>query len=281
MSAIGVGDERATRATRHPSPGHGVTLAGVLRSEWTKLWTLRSTRWSLLFAFVAMAGLGPLVAAVQMSRWPQLQPHDRLTYDSINTAVGGYHLAQLAIGVLGVLVISGEYSTGMIRSSLMAVPRRLPVLWSKIIVFAVVSFVLMLVASLISFFAVQAIVTQHHVQHSISYPGALRTVIGAALFQTGLGVLCVGLGAILRNTAGGIATFVGLLFVLPGISAILPSSVNNAISPYLPLNAGTTVASHSFDNPQHLTTWGGFGLFCAYAALAALLGAITLLRRDA
>jgi hypothetical protein len=144
-----------------------------------------------------------------------------------------------------------------------------------------VSFLLMLVAGLISFFAVQAIVTQHHVQHSISYPGALRTVIGAALFQTGLGVLCVGLGAILRNTAGGIATFVGLLFVLPGISAILPSSLNDDISPYLPLNAGTTVASHTFDSPHHLTVWGGFGLFCAYAALAVVLGAVTLLRKDA
>src|SRR6202034_4325800 len=103
------------------------------------------------------AGLGPLVAAVQMAHWSQLQPNDRLTYDSINTAVGGYHLAQLAIGVLGVLVISGEYSTGMIRSSLMAVPRRLPVLWAKLIVFATVTFTVMLIGGLISFYAVQAI----------------------------------------------------------------------------------------------------------------------------
>ena len=100
-----------------------VTLPRVLRSEWTKLWTLRSTRWSLLAAFIAMAGLGPLVAAVQMARWSQMSVHDRLTYDAVNTGVGGWHLAQLAIGVLGVLVITGEYSTGMIRSSLLAVPR--------------------------------------------------------------------------------------------------------------------------------------------------------------
>ena len=261
--------------------GGPVTMARVLRSEWTKLWTLRSTRWSLLASFIAMAGLGPLVAAVQMSRWSRLSPHDRATYDSINTAVGGYHLAQLAIGVLGVLVITGEYSTGMIRSSLMAVPRRLPVLWAKIAVFAAVTFVLMLIASLISFFAVQAIVTQQHVQHSIGDPGALRTVVGAALFLTVLGVMCVGLGGILRNTAGGIATFVGLLFVLPGISAILPSSVNNSISPYLPLNAATTVASHSFDNSHHLAVWTGFALFCGYTAIAAIGAAISLRRRDA
>jgi ABC-type transport system involved in multi-copper enzyme maturation permease subunit len=258
-----------------------VTQAHVLKSEWTKLWTLRSTRWSMLVSFIAMAGLGPLVAAVQMSRWGQLSLHDRLTYDSVNTALGGYHLAQLTIGVLGVLVISGEYSTGMIRSSLMAAPRRLPVLWAKIAVFAAVTFVVMLIASLISFFAVEAIVTQHHVQHGLGDPGALRTVIGGALYLTVLAVMCVGIGGILRNTAGGIATFVALLFVLPGISAILPTSVNNAISPYLPLSAGTTVASHTFDNPNHLAIWAGFALFCGYALVAIVGAAISLLRRDA
>jgi ABC-type transport system involved in multi-copper enzyme maturation permease subunit len=258
-----------------------VTLPRVLRSEWTKLWSLRSTRWSLLAAFISMAGLGVLIAAVQMGRWDQLDPHDRLTYDSINVGVAGWHLAQLAIGVLGVLVITGEYTTGMIRSSLMAVPRRLPVLWAKLIVFAAVTFVLMLIAALISFVSVQAIVTQHHVQHSLSSPGALRTVLGAALYLTVLSMLCLGIGTILRNTAGGIATFVALLFVLPGISAILPASVNNSISPYLPLNAGTTVASHTFDNSHHLGVWTGFAVFCGYALVAIVGGAVTMMRRDA
>jgi ABC-type transport system involved in multi-copper enzyme maturation permease subunit len=271
----------ATPGRPAASPNIGVTLPRVIRSEATKLRSLRSTRWSLLAALVAMAGLGPLIAAVQMGRWSQLDPGERLRFDSINSGIGGYHLAQLAIGVLGVLVISGEYSTGMIRSSLMAVPRRLPVLWAKLIVFGLVTFGLMLVASLVSFYAVQAIVTQHHVQHSLGDPGALRTVVGTALFLAVLGILCIGLGGMLRNTAGGIATFVALLFVLPGISAILPSSVNDAISPYLPLNAGTTIASHTFDNSHHLSPWGGFALFCGYAALAVLAAAVTLKRRDA
>jgi ABC-2 type transport system permease protein len=258
-----------------------VTQAHVLRSEWTKLWSLRSTRWSLLAGFVSMAGLGVLVAAVQMGRWSHLSPDERATYDSLNTAVGGYHLAQLAVGVLGVLVISGEYSTGMIRSSLMAVPRRLPVLWAKIAVYAAVTFVLGLIASFISFFAVQAIVTQHHQQHALGDPGALRVVVGGALFLTVLGIMCTGLGALVRNTAGGIALFVGLLFVLPGITAILPSSLADSISPYLPLNAGTTVLTSTFDNSHHLSHWGGFALFCGYAAVAVAAGAISLLRRDA
>jgi ABC-2 type transport system permease protein len=279
MSAIAQRAPALRRAAGRPR--ERVTQLRVLRSEWTKLWTLRSTRWSLLAAFVSMAALGPIIAAVQMSRWSHLSVHERLTYDSVNTAVGGYHLAQLAIGVLGVLVISGEYTTGMIRSSLMAVPRRLPVLWAKLGVFGVVTFLTMLLASFISFEVVQSIVTQHHAQHSLGSPGALRTVIGAALYLSVLAVLCIGLGTILRNTAGGIAAFVFLLFVLPGISAILPSSVNDAISPYLPLSAGTTVASHSFDSAHHLSVWGGFGLFCAYAAAAIVGGAIVMLRRDA
>jgi ABC-2 type transport system permease protein len=258
-----------------------VTQARVLRSEWTKLWSLRSTRWSLLAGFVSMAGLGVLIAAVQMGRWSHLDPHERATYDSLNTAVGGYHLAQLAVGVLGVLVITGEYSTGMIRSSLMAVPRRLPVLWAKIAVYAAVTFLLSLIASFIAFFAVQAVVTQHHQQHALGDPGALRVVIGVALFLTVLGIMCTGIGALVRNTAGAIALFVGLLFVLPGITAILPSSLAASISPYLPLSTGTAVATSTFDNSHHLSPWGGFALFCGYAAVCVAAGAISLMRRDA
>jgi len=258
-----------------------VTLATVIVSEWTKLRTLRSTLWSLLAAVLAMAVLGSAVAAVQMSRWAQLEPQERARYDAIDVGVGGYHLAQLAIGVLGVLVISGEYSTGMIRSSLIAVPHRLPVLWAKIIVFAAVTFGLMLVASLVSFYAVQAIVTQHHQQVTLAAPHALRAVIGTALFLTVLGILAVGLGALVRNTAGGIAGFVALMFVLPGIVALLPASIGHAISPYMPLSAGFTVATSTFEDPHHLGTWTGFAVFCGYAAIVVAAAAVGLQKRDA
>jgi ABC-type transport system involved in multi-copper enzyme maturation permease subunit len=258
-----------------------VTQRRVALSEWTKLWSLRSTQWSLLAAVAAIIGLGILVSAVQMGRWGSLSLHDRSTYDAINTGVGGYHLAQLAIGVLGVLVISGEYSTGMIRSSLMAVPKRLPVLWAKLGVFSAVTFVLTLTATFVSFFAVQAIVTSHHVNRSLSDPHALRAVVGTALFLTVLGALGVGLGALIRNTAGGISALVGLLFVLPGITSLLPSSTADAISPYLPLNAGTTVLTSTFDNPHHLSPWGGFAVFCGYTLVIIAVAAVRLARRDA
>jgi ABC-2 type transport system permease protein len=257
-----------------------VTLARVARSEWTKLWSLRSTRWSLLVACVAMAGLGPLIAAVSMAHWNQLGPFERASFNPLERSLGGYRLAQLAIGVLGVMVISGEYSTGMIRSSLMAVPKRLPVLWAKLLVFSGVAFVLMLITSLISFFAAQAIFTQHHVNQTLSSPHALRVFAGTVLFMSVTGVLCTALGTIIRSTAGSISAYVALMFVLPGLSDILPSSISNAINPYLPSVAGTEVAS-TYAQANTFSAWGGFALFCGYALLAVLVAAFLLRRRDA
>jgi len=276
----------AVEALPAPSAQSGRSFAGrvtqrrVLRSEWTKLWSLRSTRWSLLFAFAAMAGLGPLIAAVTMAHWNRIDAHDRITFDPINTALGGYHLAQLAIGVLGVLVITGEYSTGQIRSSLMAVPRRLPVLWAKAANFAAVSFVLMTIASAIAFFLTQAILTQHHVNVPIGHAPAVRAIIGTGLYMVVLGVFAMSLGALVRNTAGGIAIVAGRLFVLPGLVHVLPASTFNAINPYLPSNAGSDVLSNTTD-PGMLVPWSGFAVFCGYTLLALAASAVLLVRRDA
>ena len=278
MSVTAAAPSAVAPATRRD--GSGVTLPHVIRSEWTKLWSLRSTRYSLIAAFVGMAGLGPLIAVVSMARWAHLSVQDRLTFDSIDRSLGGFHLAQLAIAVLGVLVITGEYSTGQIRSSLLAVPRRLPVLWAKLLVFAAVTFMLMLVASLIGFFASQAILTQHHVNVSLSHPHALRALLGTVLYMTVTGVLCTALGTIVRSTAGGISTFVALLFVLPGIMDILPSSIGNAVHPYLPSTAGAGVGQAVLD-PHMFSPWGGFALFCGYTALAVAVAAYVLRRRDA
>jgi ABC-2 type transport system permease protein len=258
----------------------GVTPARVLRSEWTKLWSLRSTRWALLLSVVSMAGLGIVISAVQMAHWNQMSPGDRATFNPIDVSLGGWHIAELAIGVLGVLVITGEYSTGQIRSTFAAVPHRLPVLWAKVIVYAAVTMTLMLAASLIAFFGSQPILRQHHVQTSFSSPHVARCVIGAALFMTAAGLLGVALGALVRNTAGGIATFAGVMFVLPGITAILPNSWGDSISPYLPLNAGTSIISLHAD-PHTLTAWPGYLLFCGYTATALAVSAILLTRRDA
>jgi len=258
----------------------GVTLARVVRSEWTKLWSLRSTRWALLVSVVGMTGLGILVSAVQMAHWKQMSAQDRATFDAVDVSLGGWHLAQLAIGVLGVLLITGEYSTGQIRSTFAAVPHRLPVLWAKAGVYAAITLVLMLVSSFAAFLISQPILRRHHVETTLSSPHVLRAVVGAALFLTATGLFGLSLGALVRNTAGGIATFAGLMFVLPGITAILPNSWGDSIDPYLPLSAGTDILTIHPD-PASLAAWTGFLLFLGYSLGALALSAVLLLRRDA
>jgi ABC-2 type transport system permease protein len=257
-----------------------VTQARVVLSEWTKLRSLRSTRRSLGIAVFLTIGLPSLFAAVTSSHWGSLGPHEQADRHPLDIALAGVNLSQLAIGVLGVLVITGEYSTGMIRASMTAAPKRLPVLWAKVGVYAFVSFALMLPSVLLAFYVSQAILSHHDIlQISFSSPGVARSVIGGALYLMVIGVFTLGLGAITRSTAGGISTFAGIMFVIPPLMNVLPASWNNAISPYLPSSAGRAVFSltHGSDS---LAPWPGFALFCGYTILTIGIAAVLLLRRD-
>jgi len=261
---------------------HGrVTQRRVVRSEWTKLRSLRSTRWSLLVAVVLTIGLPCLFAAVTSSHWGSMSPGDRADRHPLDIALAGVDVSQLAIGILGILVITGEYSTGMIRASFTAVPKRLPVLWAKLGVFAVVAFVLAAPAVVTAFFASQAILAKHDIlQISFSHPGVARAVFGGALYLMLLGVLTLSLGAIVRNTAGAIGVFAALFFVIPPLLNVLPSSWNNAIAPYLPDAAGRSIFSLTH-GPHSLAPAPGLALFCGYCAVAVALAAVLLVRRDA
>jgi ABC-2 type transport system permease protein len=257
-----------------------VTQARVVLSEWTKLHSLRSTRWSLLVAGVLAIGLPALFAAVTSSHWGSMSPHERADRHPLDIALAGVNIAQLAVAVLGVLVITGEYSTGMIRASFTAVPKRLPVLWGKIGVFATVTFALMLPAVIAAFFVSQAILSKHDILRiSFSHPGVARSVVGGAGYLALLGVFALAIGAIVRNTAGGIAVFAALFFVIPPLMNILPARWNNAISPFLPDAAGRRM--FSLDTGTHdLHPWPGFLLFLGYTLLAVTIAAILLVRRD-
>jgi ABC-2 type transport system permease protein len=276
----------APTARTAPAAGqHGlrVTQARVLLSEWTKFRSLRSTIWTLLTAVVLTIGIGALFSAVSASQYHTFSPADRASFDPISTSLNGMIFAQLAIGVLGVLLISGEYSTGMIRSSLTVVPRRLPVLWAKLGVFAGVVFSLTLVTSFVSFFLGQALLSSHHLNVAISAPGALRSVIGAALYATVAGMIGMALGGLLRNTAAGISTFVAVFFVLPPLTNLLPSSWSSHFVQYLPSNAGEVLfgggGTGGLAHP--LAPWTGFGVLCAYAAVMIGFAAWRLRRADA
>ncbi len=257
----------------------GVSQRRVAVSEWTKLRSVRSTRWTLLVTLLLIIGIGILACAVFEARWAHLSPDDRAHFRPLRANLAGVNFGQLAIGVLGVLVITAEYSTGMIRSTFMAVPKRLPVLWGKALVFGAVALAISLPSVFIVFFAGQAILSGQHINISISHPGVLRAVFGAALYMTVMGLFGLGLGAIIRNTAGGISALAGIVFVLPPVLDLLPSSVSNSVGPYLPSNAGGAVWTINPD-PNTLAPWAGFGVFCAYAAVALAVAAVLMRRRD-
>ena len=257
-----------------------LTQARVALSEWTKLHSLRSTRWSLLAATVLTIGLPLLFAAVTASHWGHMDPHERADRHPLDIALAGVNVSQLAIAVLGVLVITGEYSTGMIRASFTAVPKRLPVLWAKTGVFAVVSFALMLPSVVVAFFASQAILSRHHIlQVSFSDAGVARSVVGGAVYLMLVGMLALAVGAIVRNTAGGIAAFAALFFVIPPLLNVLPTSWNDAINPWLPSEAGRSIFSLTH-GAHSLAPGPGLALFAGYTVLALAVAAVLLVRRD-
>ena len=260
--------------------GGRVAFRRVLLSEWTKLRSVRSTKWSLAVGFVLTIALPVVFAFVTRSHWHSMKPSERADRHPLDIALAGVNVAQLAIAVLGVLLISAEYSTGSIRSTFTAVPKRLPVLWAKVIDYAVVSLLLTVPAVLASFFASQAIL--HNIQRlqiSFTQAGVARSVIGGAVYVMLVGVFALAIGAIVRNTAGGIATFAGIFFVLPPLMFLLPTSWNNAVTQYLPSEAGRQI--FALHHATHtLTPLAGGVLFAGYCAAALAIAAVLLVRRD-
>jgi ABC-2 type transport system permease protein len=257
-----------------------VAFHRVLLSEWTKLRSVRSTKWSLGVGFVLTIAFPVIFAFATRSHWGSMSPSDRAGRHPLDIALAGVNVAQLAIAVLGVLLISAEYSTGSIRSTFTAVPKRLPVLWAKLLDYAVVSFVLTVPAVLVSFFATQAILKSiPQLQISFTQAGVARSVIGGALYVTMVGIFALAIGAIVRNTAGGIAAFAAIFFVLPPLMFTLPTSWNNAISQYLPSEAGRQI--FALHHAAHtLTPLTGGLVFAAYCAAAIAIAAVLLVRRD-
>jgi hypothetical protein len=188
-----------------------VTQARVIRSEWTKLRTLPSSAWSLLAAAALIVGFGALYAGVRVTRPPR-DPAAIASFDPTAVSLSGISLAQLAIGVLGALIITGEYATGTIRTSFAAVPARLPVLWGKAVGFALAVLALCLPATMAAFLVGQSILSSGDLDTTPGQPGVARAVLGAALYLAAVGLLGLGLGALLRGTAAAVGALFGLLF---------------------------------------------------------------------
>ena len=211
------------RARTEPGYRPPTGFLDVLRSEFLKLRTVRSTFWTLTVAVVSNVGLGAVTAGVLAGR---LSASERVTADGVRLALAGIHLSQVAFGVLGVLVITSEYGTGMIRATLSAVPQRRAVLAAKALVFAVTALVVGTLSSFGAYFAFQAALpTGDGLKSTLAEPGVLRAMFGGGLYLAVLGLLGLGLGAVIRVSAGAIATLFGLLFtpvfyvVVRGINA--------------------------------------------------------------
>ena len=255
-----------------------VTQAKVVRSEWTKFRTQPSTAWSLLAAVALIVGFGVLYSLVRVTRPPR-SPAEVASFDPTAIGLAGVQLAQIAVGVLGVLLVTSEYATGMIRTSMVAVRRRLPVLWGKAIVLALTAPLLFVPATLATFLVSQSVLSREQLGTSLHQPGVARAVLGSALYLTAVGLLGLGLGALLRNTAGAVASLFGVLFGLQIVVGFLPASVADKVSRYLPTPAGVAVTNVRPD-PASLPPWTGFGLFCLYTVILLGLASWLLRRRD-
>lgn len=255
-----------------------VTQARVIRSEWAKLWSLRSTYIALSVMFVATVGIGVIESVVTVNEWHTMSASSKASFDPITTSLTGVYFAELVVGVMGVLLISGEYATGMIRASMTVVPKRLPVFWGKIVVLIAVFGAASLVSVFASFFASQVILAGHH-GVSITHPHAFEMTFDAFVFLTLIGIMALSLGVLIRSTAGGISTIVGILFVVPTVLELLPSHWYRLIGPYTPADAGQGL--FATPDPGHLSTLGSVIVLLVWTGLGIAAAAVRLRRTDA
>lgn len=246
-------------------------MIGLLRSEWVKLRSIRSTLWTTAGLVVVMISFAYLNSAVASRHAERLQAGEATW-----TALGAAPFASLIVASLGVLAISSEYRTGMIRTTLLAVPRRGRMLAAKATAFAASAFVVNLLTCLAAFLVGQAVLGSHGA--SLEEPGVLRMVAGCALYLTATGLFGLALGTLVRHTAGGVVAVVVALFVLPQLVGMLPNGVGARLMPYVTSVAGMRITSSA---PGVLTPLAGFGVFCLWIAAAALAALVVLNRRDA
>jgi ABC-2 type transport system permease protein len=276
MTATYAATESGSVAPAYRAPG----FSDVLRSEWTKARSVPSTMWTVLVVTVLGIGLSALISAVAANHYAKSSLSDRLTWDPTSISNAGFGIAQLAIGVLGILLITSEYSSGSIRSTLAAVPRRGRLLAAKGVVILVLSFVVVEILAFVAFLIGQALISGHAPTASLGQAGVVRALIGAGLYGALLGMMGLALGTIIRSAAGAIAVLVAILYVLPGIAAALPASIEHTVQEYWPTQAGSQIAT-VVRTSNTLSPWVGFAVFLLFVAILSGVAITLLNRRDA
>jgi ABC-2 type transport system permease protein len=280
MSTGGTAVSPPPRATRDQPAGRQ-RLGGVMRMEWIRLRTLRSTWWSVAVVVVAMIGLAVWIQYYVPGQWAHMSAADRASFDPTENGYAGLAVAELAVAVLGILAATGEYGSGMIRSTLAAVPRRGRVLAAKTAVTGLVTLVLGEVLSFAAFLAGQAMLHSPVPHATLGQPGVLRAVLLGGLYLPLIALISLGIGLLVRRAAAGISIMVGLIFVIPIVLLALPVHVLNDVAQYLP----PTIAENSLTAvktvPLSLSPWAGLAVLALYAAAALGAGGLLLARRDA
>jgi ABC-2 type transport system permease protein len=251
----------------------------VIRSEWTKIRSVASTVWTLSLAVVVTIALGMLISGLSANEFDNMSERDRLSFDPTFVSFAGMTLGQLALIVFGVLVVSNEYSTGMIRTSLAAVPRRGTFLFSKIAVATGLALAVGMATSFVTFFLGQAMLAEH--KAAIGDPGVLRAVIGGGLYMTLIAMFSMGVAAMLRSPMLSLGILMPFFFLISNILGNVPAT--EKIGRYLPDQAGSKIMQvvTPIDDDTPYGPWGGLGIMVLWVIAALAGGYVLLKRRDA
>jgi hypothetical protein len=274
--------EKPRERTRPAEQGTRLTAVRVVRSEWAKLWSLRSTWITLGLGLLVLVAFGMLAALQYTSMTESGAQADPELADAstLTVALFGVPFAMIALGVLGVLTASGEYTTGLIRSTLAAVPARLPVLWAKAAVYGALAFVAGTVGAFAAFLIASGLLSESSIAMSISDTGVVRSLFGVGAYLGLVGVAGVALGALLRSTAGGISALVGTFMLVPGLMSLLPESWREDLTRYLPSSAGESIFALPHDAGT-LSPAAGLLVLAGWTALALGGAAYRMRRSDA
>lgn len=261
----------------------GPLFLSIVRSEFIKFRTVRSTLWCLLgtvVLFLAFAFIGCPVVASQWDGWKPEQKADFMLQGPASFSLTGGALAQIAVGVLGILAITGEYGSGSIRTTLAAAPQRRLVVLAKSLVVALPTGLLALVAAFAAFFVGQSFLDSAGIAVGIGDDPSLRMIFGAAIYLAITAIFGMGIGSLIRHTGGSITAFVGILFVLPGLMQLVPEDIRNQIYKYLPGSSGQAIFN-AHQLPDSLAPWAGLGVYAIWGVLSVVLSVWLIQRRDA
>lgn len=280
-TATGTGQQAVTlTGSNTPLGGSPARFLDLLAAEWIKLRSVHSTYWALLFAAVPSILVGILIAQNVSSNWANLIVHPDFKFDALASSFDGFEFSQLVMGVLGVLVISAEYSSGLIRSTFAATPQRRAVLAAKTVMIGVLALLCGEILSFAVFFPVQAIMHRVGVGVSLGSPGALRAVLVAGFYLAVLALIGLAFGVLLRHTAWAICAVFGLVFILPGVASAFPAPWGDRIGKFLPPDClGQLISQHPHAND--LSRPWSFVMLVAYPVVLLALADHALRRSDA